>query len=399
MSNQNTKASNNNLEAIEYKLTDFVPEFVEFRQPEDNSRFGCDTISDNLFRTYKDGRIYFKNIIVRCPSCKSRKVVFDSTIGRKLIFLRIGTQYCIIQKYKCNKCGYRFKTDLSSIVEENSNVTKPVIEHILHLYSHFTGTIYKIQEFLNKEHNISISHQTIENIILTSEFPLEFPEWSLSGYYQLDALWVKKNGKWKYLLVIFDTKMNIVVARSLANSESTKVAYDFLSESLRNQNVKCITTDLKTEYRDAIDKLNYNQQFCLFHVEQKINRDIRLYIQENNPYKDEIELINSYKKRIFDLLNSNSMDSAKKIRNELINEMNSFPIIIYKIMWDLIIPYFKKLAYHFLDKNVESTNNKIENIFQKNFNKSIKKKYKTENGILKRFDIRINEWNEEKGFL
>ena len=68
-------------------------------------------------------------------------------------------------------------------------------------------------------------------------------------------------------------------------------------------------------------------------------------------------------------------------------------------MWDLIIPFFKKLTFYLLDENVEPTNNKIENIFQKNFNKSIKKKYKTDNGILKRFDIRINNWNEEKGFL
>ena len=399
MSIYNTKASNNRLDAIQYKLTDFVPEFVEFRQPEDNSRFGCDTISNNLFMTFRNGRIYFNNISARCPSCKSHKVVYDSTIGRKLIFLRIGTNYCIIQRYRCKKCGYRFKADLSSIVYDNTNVTIPVILHIIHLYSLFTGTLYKIQESLIKEHNINISHQTIENIILTSEFPLEFSDWSLSGYYQFDALWVKKNGKWKYLLVIFDTKLNIVISRSLADSESTKVVHKFLRKSLRNQNVKCITTDLKVEYRDSIDKLNYNQQFCLFHVEQKINRDIRLYIEENKPNDEEIELINSYKKRIFDIFDASSINSAKKIRDELINEMESFPTIIYKIMWDLIIPYFKKLTYYLLDENVEPTNNKIENIFQKNFNKSVKKKYKTDKGILKRFDIRINNWNDKKGFF
>ena len=71
MTNRNTKASNNILEAIEYKLSDFILEFAELRQPEDNSRFGCENISDNLFRTYRDGRIYFKNIKTRCPSCNS----------------------------------------------------------------------------------------------------------------------------------------------------------------------------------------------------------------------------------------------------------------------------------------------------------------------------------------
>ena len=120
------------------------------------------------------------------------------------------------------------------------------------------------------------------------------------------------------------------------------------------------------------------------------------WLYENNKIN---AFLNSYKKRIFDIFNSKSINSAKKRRDDLINEMGSLPTPIYKIMWDLIIPYFKKLTYYLLDENVEPTNNKIENIFQKNFNKSIKKKYKTDDGILKRFDIRINNWNEKKGFF
>ena len=68
-------------------------------------------------------------------------------------------------------------------------------------------------------------------------------------------------------------------------------------------------------------------------------------------------------------------------------------------MWDFIIPYFKKLTYYLLDENIESTNNKIENCFQKNFNKSTKKKYKTEKGILKRFDLKMDIWNNDNCLL
>lgn len=296
-------------------------------------------------------------------------------------------------------CGYRFQTDLSSIVDKNNNITLPVIKHIIHLYSHFTGSIYKIQKSLKEEHNICISHQSIENIILMSEISLNFPNMSLSGYYEFDALWVRKNGKWKYLLVLFYSKLNIVVSRFLADSESTNIVYDFLNESTRNQKIKCITTDLKLEYRDAIDKLNFNQQFCLFHVKQKINRDVKDYIEENNPEDEEIELIKSYKKRIFHIIDAKSIDLAEKEKINLMNENESVPPIIHKIMWDFIIPHFKKLTYHLLDKNIESTNNKIENCFQKNFNKSTKKKYKTEKGILKRFDLKVNIWNADNCLL
>ena len=71
MSSKNIKAPYKYMELKEYKLSDFVPEFAELRQSEDNSRFGCDNISNNLFRTFKKGKIYFKNIKTRCPTCKS----------------------------------------------------------------------------------------------------------------------------------------------------------------------------------------------------------------------------------------------------------------------------------------------------------------------------------------
>ena len=59
----------------------------------------------------------------------------------------------------------------------------------------------------------------------------------------------------------------------------------FLNQSLRNQNKKCIITDLKPEYKVAIDKLRVKQQFCTFHLKQLINREIRDYIKENNASK------------------------------------------------------------------------------------------------------------------
>lgn len=62
-----------------------------------------------------------------------------------------------------------------------------------------------------------------------------------------------------------DSKLNIVVSCFLADSKSTKIIYDFLNELKCNQKIKCITTDLKLEYKDIIDKSNFNQEFCLFY--------------------------------------------------------------------------------------------------------------------------------------
>ena len=58
-------------------------------------------------------------------------------------------------------------------------------------------------------------------------------------------------------------------------------------------------------------------QLCKFHSKQKINRNIRNYIKENNITIDEKEEIKEIKEFIFKLLNAELMDDAKKIRKEL----------------------------------------------------------------------------------
>ena len=56
------------------------------------------------------------------------------------------------------KYGAAIPTDMSSIVRPNSNIAYHVIEHIIHLYSYFSGSLRKIQKSLKVEHNIEISH-------------------------------------------------------------------------------------------------------------------------------------------------------------------------------------------------------------------------------------------------
>ena len=257
----------------------------------------------------------FKPSNVIGPECKSHDVVKNGTYSRKLIFLIYGEQECIIQKYKCNRCGKIIYNDISSIVKGNSNITIPLIEHIKYLYSNFGTSLHKIRKSLKREHRIEISHQSIENIILNSDYKINHDNWTYSGYYLFDSLWVKKNGKWKYLLALFDLKLNTIVSRELADSQSVETVYKFLEKSLRNQNKNCIITDLKNEYRIAIDKLQIKQQFCTFHLKQLINREIYNYIKQINPNEMEIEIIYDYKELFFNIINENSIIEVKEKRN------------------------------------------------------------------------------------
>lgn len=393
MTNNNINAPYDYMESKQFKLFDFVPEFSEFRQSDDFSRFGCQNIEDNLIRLEKHGKIYFKNKIAVCPSCNSRNTVKNGTYERKLIFLRIGEQICTIQKYKCKKCGKVFYSDLSSLVYLNSNITLPVIDCIKNLYQIYGAGLHKIRFNLKQEHNIEISHQSIENILLKSDYEFDYENWSYSGYYLFDSLWVKINGVWMYLLALFDVKLNTIVSIKLVESEDSETIYQFLDDSLRNQKKISIGTDLKHEYRKSIDKLKVKHHFCKFHVKQRINKRFRNYFDKNKLDEKSIDRLINLKQLIFQLLDAETLDESKNIRDKLINFKCKNNKFIKKLLWNFIIPHFKKLTTHLENQYIPSTNNKIENIFQKVFPKHIKRTMKIENGLLKRFMLKLNHWN------
>ena len=87
--------------------------------------------------------------------------------------------------------------DLFSIIDGNANITIPIIEHINHLYSYFNESLHKSLKSL-KEY---ISRQNIKNNILNSDYQVNHnsdyqvnhDNWTFSGYYLFDSLWVKKN--------------------------------------------------------------------------------------------------------------------------------------------------------------------------------------------------------------
>lgn len=379
---------------LEYKLSDYCEEFYYLNLNESNYRFGCENQSKNLVRLVKKGEIYFKNHKLFCLSCKSHKVIKNGNYKRTLYFLHVGKQICFIQVYKCLDCGKKFVTDMTSLVDENKNVTKPVINCIRKLYSTFGNSIYKIQHYLKEQFKVDLSHQTIENIILSFKKEIKVQNWTYSGYYLFDSLWVKINGQWKYVLTLFDVKMNTIVNYKIVNSESSKVIYSFLDESTRNQKRKYIVTDLKIEYRESIQKLGFKHQFCLFHTKQKINRDINNYLKENKINLEEENKIKEFKQLIFEILNCETIEEAKNCRDNLILKDKEFPLIIKQIMWKFIIPYFKNLTYHLESDFLESTSNKIENFFQKVLPKHIKKTFRSIFGLKARLELKIEFWNK-----
>lgn len=100
MFKDNIKAPYGCMELKKYKLSDFIPEFSEFRQSDDLFSIRVWKIfADNHYLTGKNGKTYFEIGLVICPSCKSKSTVKNGNLRKKInLFLRIGEQICIIQK-------------------------------------------------------------------------------------------------------------------------------------------------------------------------------------------------------------------------------------------------------------------------------------------------------------
>lgn len=130
----------------------------------------------------------------------------------------------------------------------------------------------------------------------------------------------------------------------------------------------------------------------MFHTKQKINRNIREDKKRNNYSDEELEYLNYCKQLVFDILDANDLESAKKGRDYLISIQNNLPKVIFNLLWFFIIPYFKTITFHLKNNNVPTTSNKIENFFQKVFPKHIKKTLRTFEGARTRFSLKTKYW-------
>lgn len=165
-----------------------------------------------------------------------------------------------IQAYKCNKCGKKFNTDISEIVEENSNFTHEFKSKCLELVGLFFGSVRKVAYKVKKDTGVNISQQTIENWILEHKNGEEDSKKRYSGYYIFDVEWIRINGVWNYRFTLFDSKQNIIVADEIYSKENSKNIREFLEQNTMNKNKIAITSDLDKKYKPIIEKLGFKHQ-------------------------------------------------------------------------------------------------------------------------------------------
>ena len=123
---------------------------------------------------------------------------------------------------------------------------------------------------------------------------------------------------YKEKIIYSHEKLKNKAYNTILNVKQLKL-YDFIEDFveiesktfLKIDKAKCksksVTTDLKEEYRKPIDKLMMDHQFCQFHLQQKINRDLKKFIKENNLNENEINKVYQQKKRINSIIYSQTI--------------------------------------------------------------------------------------------
>ena len=198
--------------------------------------------------------------VARCPYCGTRHVVKYGFTNRTLVFKEIGKTMVKVQRYICKRCDKTFQTDLTSLVDKNSNFTNELKSDSEHLISDYLGSLKNV---------CNVSHQTIENWLFVNENILEFDLGRCSRYYVFDVEWIKINGEWKYRHTLLDAISNYIVADAIYDTEYKTTVEKFLKESTANKNKKAITTDLDSKYSQIITKLGFKHQLCIFHTKKK----------------------------------------------------------------------------------------------------------------------------------
>ena len=150
----------------------------------------------------------------------------------------------------------------------------------------------------------------------------------------------KKNSLYKEKIIYSHEKLKNKAYNTILNVKQLKL-HDFIEDFveidyntfLEIDKSKCktksVTTDLKEEYRKPIDTLIRDHQFCQFHLQQKINRDLKKFIKENNLNENEINILYQQKKRINSIIYAQNIKNAIKMLEDILNNKKNYykPII------------------------------------------------------------------------
>ena len=299
------------------------------------------------------------------------------------------------QQYICPRCG---QTHIAKVDSREPNKTYEakilksfaLIQSIEH---NSLRSISKLMELLEQTHP---SPQTIKNYINKESEKLKKLQENItfSGHYGYDEQHIKINGEKYYILAIIDVKTKLLLDFNVVPHLKKKVIKKFIYNATKKHPKHSLTTDNKKVYRNISKELGFKHNLCIFHLLKNFYYIFDKICKNENLEDEELRLIIDYGTEIQDMLYSNTYERAEKRFNQLLNEVDKFPEEFQKFLTKMK-PVFREFMGHLRDKNLESTNNVMENFFGVNFPKKLKHLFKTALGVKDYLTIKAHNWNKK----
>lgn len=387
-------------------IVDHLDDYFDDKLPvtcvEDYVENKLSQINNNL-KVYETKKgVVFTQFRKYCPHCGSKHVVEDGFYPKKLILDNFGNVSARIKRYECRNCSKGFSADINGIVDSKFSVSRCIMRIICNYYAICGTPVRRIQEILKKIHNVRLSHQEIQDIIVDYSVRYQSKLKNYSGYYVFDSLWIKIDeisDKYIYFFALFDVKHHTLVDYKIVKEENSEEVYKFLREATRNQPRIAITTDLHIAYRKPIQELGFKHQFCEFHTKQNINRYLYDYVKENNISKKEQKEFKKYLQEVYKIYESEDRFEVLDIINKLRMKHDEFPEVINNILDKKIVPFSSYLTKFLEDDYIARTSNWIERIFEDIAPKHLKNKFKTLRGFLSRVTLKIERWDQRNAIF
>ena len=327
--------------------------------------------------------VYFEHDIPICPNCDCE---MDSNGSRRAKPNKLeGIRK---KQYICPNCGKTLLTSLEPFISKFSNFSNDICEKGLY-YDYIGYLSYgKKQELIRLENNVKIGRSTVYyhtsvygesflkrqeeiNAILLKQKGIEH-----SGYYHYDEQYPHENGEQLVRLAIIDAINNLPINELLMHKKDfdKNVIESFLESSLDELLKEAIVTDGARVYPEIIDRMEIKHQLCLFHIIKnhhtktfkmisKISRRIRTIDNQILNNKTTISLLEKE-------IKNNNLSIKKKIKKR--NKIKDFN------------QKNKKLRTEKREKKKElkellKTNERIENIYNTDTNKSSYRRFNTLN--------------------
>ena len=381
-------------------IVDYLDNYFDDELPvtcvEDYVENKLSQINNNL-KVYETKRgVVFTQFRAYCPHCGSSHVVEDGYYPKKLVLNSFGNVNGLIKRYECRNCDRGFSADISGVVDTNFSVSRRVMKIICDYYAICGTPVRRIQEIMKRIHNVRLSYQEIQDIIVDYSVEYESKLENYSGYYVFDSLWIKVDeisDNYIYFFALFDVQHRTLVDYKIVEEENSKTVYDFLREATRNQPRKSITTDLHFAYRKPIQDLGFKHQFCEFHTKQNINKYISDYVKKNNITEKEHKEYKKYLEEVYKIYGAKDRFEVLDIINNLYCKRDDFPTVINEIIDKKIRPCSFYLTMFLEDSNIARTSNWIERIFGDLAPKYLKNKFKTLRGFLSRVNLKLERWD------